>query len=67
VLEWGDGTATHIPVGLHQPMHSYKRPGRYTLTIVVTDRAGNVSRAQAQIKITKPKPKRKPGRPTKRH
>ncbi len=64
-LEWGDGTVVRLRPGVHRATHVYQRPGRYTLTIVVSDQAGNVTRVRGHIKITKPKPR--PHGPPHRH
>ncbi len=37
-VSWGDGKAATIR---HRTIHAYARPGRYRLTVAVTDRAGN--------------------------
>jgi hypothetical protein len=55
---WGDGSRFHI---VHWSQHAFKRPGRYTITVVVKDTAGNRSVLTQTIKI-KPKPKPKPKR-----
>jgi len=68
VVRWGDGSSDKIS---HGEFHAYQRPGRYTLTVIVKDRAGNTTTLTRQVKIAprpkpKPKPKRKKPRP-KRH
>jgi hypothetical protein len=49
--------------------HSYARPGDYAVTITVTDKAGNITRATVKLKVKKPKPKPKPkpGKPGPHH
>jgi hypothetical protein len=37
-VSWGDGNSATIH---HGALHTYARPGRYRLTVTVTDRAGN--------------------------
>ncbi|MGI8902623.1 MAG: hypothetical protein ACR2IP_02970 [Solirubrobacteraceae bacterium] len=38
LINWGDGASFHIQ---HAKSHVYRRPGRYRLTVLVVDRAGN--------------------------
>lgn len=67
LVSWGDATVSHPKLGRHRSFHTYSRPGTYTITAAVTDRAGNVGRAVLVVKIKpKPKPKKKP-RPRPRH
>jgi hypothetical protein len=68
-IKWGDGSRFHIA---HWSQHAYKRAGRYTITIVVKDAAGNRSTFTQKIQIkAKPKPKRpgakKPASPKTSH
>jgi hypothetical protein len=55
VVQWGDRTTVTLRRGFHRSFHAYRRPGRYTVTVTVTDKAGNVTRAAAVIKVTKTK------------
>jgi hypothetical protein len=57
-IKWGDGSRFHIA---HWSDHTFKRAGRYTLTVIVRDAAGNRSTLTTAIRI-KPKPKPKPKR-----
>jgi hypothetical protein len=57
VVRWDDGTTVTLRRGFHRSFHGYRRPGRYTVTVMVTDKAGNVTRVLMVIKITKPKAK----------
>ena len=52
LVSWGD----HTPAQLirHGTQHAYARPGRYTLRVLVTDRAGNRSTFRLPLKIAKP-------------
>ena len=63
-IHWGDGTTTHVKPGTHRIAHSYRRRGRYKITVTVLDRAGNRTTAARRVKITKPpaKPKSPKGR-----
>jgi hypothetical protein len=52
LVDWGDRTpALLIRSGAQ---HAYARPGRYTLRVLVTDRAGNRSTFRLPLKIAKP-------------
>ncbi len=63
VVNWGDTTSTQLHLGWHRSFHTYAAPGTYTITAVVTDRAGNVGRVTQTVTIRKPKPKPKPKKP----
>jgi hypothetical protein len=63
VLNWGDGTVVRLQTGSHRSFHAYARPGTYTITATVVDRAGNLDDAVIHVKI-KPKPKPKRKKPT---
>ena len=66
VVNWGDTTTSQLHLPWHRSFHTYAAAGTYTITAVVTDRAGNVGRVTATVTIVKPKPKpKKP--PPKRH
>jgi hypothetical protein len=57
MVDWGDGSNYTIT---HGKFHSYKLPGRYRVTITVTDKAGNQTVRTDQLQIKpKPKPKRR--------
>jgi hypothetical protein len=57
LIKWGDGSRFHIA---HWSQHAYKRAGRYTITVVVRDAAGNRTTFTQKIQIkSKPKPKRR--------
>lgn len=51
VIRWGDGTSTRLRLGSHKPSHIYRRPGRYRITVLVTDRAGNLTRLVTKLKV----------------
>lgn len=66
LVRWGDRLTEVIH---HWRYHIYKRPGRYRITVIVVDRAGNRTQVTLLIKVTaptkaKPKPKKhgKPGK-----
>ena len=59
VVRWGDGTAAKLKPGFHRSFHAYRRPGRYVISLLVTDRAGNSSRRVIPVVVGKPKPKPK--------
>lgn len=52
VIRWGDRTSNRIK---HSKFHVYKRAGRYTITVVVTDRAGNRDTIRTRIRIARGK------------
>lgn len=58
---WGDGTVTHLPLGSHLLTHIYRRAGRYRITLLITDRAGNQTRVVEFVKIIKRRARRKRG------
>jgi PGF-pre-PGF domain-containing protein len=51
--QFGDGT-TASGSGLSAPTHSYDDPGTYTVTVSVTDDAGNVARNRTTIRVLGP-------------
>jgi hypothetical protein len=59
-VRWGDRTVVRLKRGFHRSFHAYKRPGRYVISLLVTDRAGNVTREIIRVVIKrKPKAHRK--------
>jgi PKD domain len=56
VVRWGDGTRVQIG---RTARHAFKRARTYTITVTVTDRAGNRTVLTRKLTI-KPKPKPKP-------
>jgi hypothetical protein len=59
-VDWGDGVRQTIARGTR---HAYKRPGRYDVRVVVTDRAGNRMTVRRALRIVKPpKPKKGKGK-----
>lgn len=48
MIRWGDGSSYRIT---HGKFHAYKRPGRYKISVTVTDRAGNARTVVRQIRI----------------
>jgi hypothetical protein len=59
VVSWGDGNVSKLHLGWHRSFHTYARAGTYTITGLVSDRAGNVGHTTLVVKIVKPKPKPK--------
>jgi hypothetical protein len=53
VILWGDGAVTRLRLGAHRTDHVYRRVGRYRITVLVSDRAGNVTRVVMKLKIVK--------------
>jgi PKD domain len=67
-IGWGRSTPVRIRRGVTRVDHTFLRPGRYTVTITATDKAGNVTRVAVKLEIKKQKPKPKPKpKPGKRH
>jgi hypothetical protein len=56
LIRWGDRHDYHIA---HYKAHAYKRAGRYTITVVVKDRAGNRRAISQVVRITPKPPKSK--------
>jgi len=52
LVDWGDRTPAQLIRSGAQ--HIYARPGRYTLRVLVTDRAGNKSTFRQSLKLAKP-------------
>jgi hypothetical protein len=57
VIRWGDGTTTQLRRGTHQISHAYRRSGRYRITVLVTDRAGNLTRLNGKLRVVTSAPK----------
>ena len=64
-VNWGDGTALVTGKTMVRDRHTYRRPGRYALTVTVADRAGNTATTTRTL-VVKPKPKPKPKRKARR-
>jgi hypothetical protein len=62
VVRWGDGTRVQIG---HIARHAFKRARTYTVTVIVTDRAGNRTVVTRSLTV-KAKPKPKPTKKTKK-
>jgi hypothetical protein len=60
LVTWGDRTPAQLI--RHGARHAYARPGRYTLRVLVTDRAGNRSTFRQRLRIAKPARRSKRGR-----
>ncbi|MGZ4255003.1 MAG: PKD domain-containing protein [Solirubrobacteraceae bacterium] len=61
-VNWGDRTKlVTLKLGNRRSFHTYLKPGRYRVTVTVTDRAGNTTRTITTVKVKpKPKPHKKP-------
>jgi hypothetical protein len=59
VIRWGDGTTTRLRLGTHQTSHAYRLTGRYRVTVLVSDRAGNLTRLLGKLRVVKTSPKGK--------
>ncbi len=42
---------TQVKPGTHRVAHVYRRAGRYTVTVTVTDRAGNETKVVRHVNI----------------
>jgi len=51
VIRWGDGKVSRVALGARSLTHVYRRRGRYRIALVVTDRAGNVTRVVKFVKV----------------
>jgi hypothetical protein len=47
-IRWGDGRSDKVT---HGKYHTYRRPGRYRITVRITDRAGNVDTIRRLVRI----------------
>jgi hypothetical protein len=56
---WGDGKPAPLTLGYHRAVHVYRRTGRYRITVLVTDKAGNTARSVTSVRVQKPKTKKK--------
>jgi len=57
LVSWGDRTPAQLI--RRGAQHAYARPGRYTLRVLVADRAGNRSTFRLPLKIAKPASRRR--------
>jgi len=55
VIRWGDGTRSRLTRHVHRRFHAYLRPGRYEISVVATDKAGNRTRVVAVVRIAEHK------------
>ncbi|HLY47589.1 MAG TPA: PKD domain-containing protein, partial [Solirubrobacteraceae bacterium] len=53
VIRWGDGSTLRLKPGAHSAAHAYRRSGRYRITLLVTDRAGNQARVTLKLSVGK--------------
>ncbi len=58
-IHWGDGTTSHVKPGAHRLTHIYRRPGRFAVTITISDRAGNRRTIVRHVKIARPRARRR--------
>jgi hypothetical protein len=57
LIRWGDGSSTRLRVGSHFVSHRYRHRGRYKVTLLVYDRAGNLTRVVKYVKVFPPQHK----------
>jgi hypothetical protein len=53
-LKWGDRTIVQLTSGQRRSAHAYRRAGRYRITVVVVDHAGNTTAVVLPIKVVAP-------------
>ena len=46
---------TKLRPARHRSFHAYRRPGRYRVTVTVTDKAGNATHVVTVLQVTKAK------------
>ena len=51
LIRWGDGRVSHLRLGGHFISHRYRHHGRYKVTLIVIDRAGNLTRVVKYVKV----------------
>jgi hypothetical protein len=51
VIQWGDGSVSHLAVGKTHRVHFYRRRGRFRVRVTVADKAGNKTRQAQQITV----------------
>ena len=61
-VHWGDGTLTRVKPGAHRLDHVYRRAGRYRVTVVIVDKAGNRRTLIHRFQTKKPLPPHKPAK-----
>ena len=52
VVQWGDGSVSHLAVGQNRRVHVYHRRGSFRVRVIVADRARNTTRQGQQIAIS---------------
>lgn len=52
-MDWGDGTVSQSSINnnVARSMHAYKQAGKYTVTLIVVDMAGNIARSAADVTV----------------
>ncbi len=53
VIRWGDRAVAGVRLGAHIADHVYLRTGTYRITVLVFDRAGNVTRVTVRLRVRK--------------
>jgi hypothetical protein len=51
LVRWGDGSLVRLTAGRHRAAHTYTSRGRFSLTVTVTDRAGNRTVVRKVVRI----------------
>jgi hypothetical protein len=50
-IHWGDGTVSPVRPGTHRFAHAYVHAGRYRITIVIVDKAGNQRKLVRRLEV----------------
>lgn len=55
-IGWGDNVVSESSIsnGVARSMHAYKTPGKYTVTLIVVDMAGNLVLRSAEVTVESP-------------
>jgi hypothetical protein len=53
IIKWGDRTTVRLRPGSRAGEHVYRRRGRYRITVLVFDRAGNLTRVVLRVKVAR--------------
>lgn len=65
-MDWGDGRVSlpSISKDIASSLHAYQYAGKYTVTLLVIDMAGNVARSSGQVTVSIPSNPTTPPEPT---
>ncbi len=57
LIRWGDGKSSQLKLRTHLIDHVYSRTGRNRIMVLVTDKAGNVTKLKTTLRVVKKLPK----------